>query len=341
MGEVGTSTKVTFVPDAGEARAVALGEGETVLEGLLRGGVPVPNCCRAGACQSCLLQATTGTPPPASQKGLKDAYRARGLFLSCVCKPAGDLTVRFAADVGRRVAAEVRGVERIGRDVARVSLACAESFDYFPGQFVNVARPDGLTRSYSLASLHSPPGLPLGDDLLELHVRKIAGGRMSTWLHDEARPGDRLDVSSPLGDCFYVPGRPDQPLLLVGTGTGLAPLYAIVRDALRHGHAGPIRLYHGALRPEGLYFGEKLADLAARHPNFGYAACVLNGPPVNGERVGDLADLVLADLPKPAGWRVFLCGDPSLVGTLKKKIYLAGARMKDIHADAFLLCPVG
>src|SRR5205085_691623 len=142
----------------------------------------------------------------------------------------------------------------------------------------NVVRPgDGLVRSYSLASLHSPPGLPAGDTLLELHVRKVTGGQMSKWLHDDVAVGEPLELRGPSGDCFYVAGRPVQPILLIGTGTGLAPLYAIARDALRHGHTGPIRLYHGGLDPSGLYHVDELRRLAATHSNFEYVPCVMNG----------------------------------------------------------------
>jgi ferredoxin-NADP reductase len=159
---------------------------------------------------------------------------------------------------------------------------------------------------------------------------------MSTWLHDEAKPGDELELAGPLGDCFYVPGQPEQPMLLIGTGTGLAPLYAIVRDALRHGHTGPIRLYHGAVEPAGLYLVQELNRLAAQYPNFSYNRCVLrNGQ--GEEREGAIDQIVLSDQKNLAGWRIFLCGDPNLVNMLKKKLFLAGAKMKDINADAFIM----
>jgi NAD(P)H-flavin reductase len=96
-------------------------------------------------------------------------------------------------------------------------------------------------------------------------------------------------------------------------------------------------LYHGALQPAGLYLVDELTRLAALHPNFEYARCVLRGPATDGERVGPIDQVVLGDLPKLAGWRVFLCGDPALVNMLRKKVYLAGARMKDINADAFVM----
>ena len=332
------AVRMTLEENDGSTRAVELAAGESVLDGLLRSGVNVPNSCRAGACQSCLMQVTAGQPTPDSQKGLKDAMRARGFFLACSCKPTADLTVRFADHTGRRAKAVLERVERLAGNVARVLLSCDEPFDYFPGQFVNVVRPsDGLVRSYSLASLHSPEGVAAGDPHLELHVRKINGGQMSTWLHDEVEAGDALELLGPAGDCFYVPGKPEQPILLIGTGTGLAPLHAIARDALRHGHTGPIRLYHGGLDERGLYHVDELRRLAAAYANFDYVPCVMNGPAADGVRIGAIDKVVLADQPELAGWRVFLCGNPDLVNALRKRVYLAGAKMSDIYADAFIM----
>ena len=309
---------------------------ETVLEGLERHGIAVPNFCRSGVCQSCLMQATDGAIPPAAQKGLKDSLKARNYFLACVCRPAGDLTLQppgeHAAPLARGV---VRRIEKLSHDVARVLLAYKSPFNYFPGQFVNLVRSDGLTRSYSLANLGASGATD--EDLLELHVRKVVDGRMSTWLHDEAKPGASIDICGPHGDCFYVAGRPEQPILLGGTGTGLAPLYAIARDALQQGHSGPIWLYHGARESAGLYLINELLELAARHANFRYVRCLVVGTESQDVRIGSIDKIVLADIPKFVGWRIFLCGNPDLVNSLRKSVFLAGAPMKEIYSDAFLM----
>src|SRR5206468_3884321 len=129
------------------------------------------------------------------------------------------------------------------------------------------------------------------------------------------------------------------PIVLVGTGTGLAPLYAIARDALKQGHEGQIRLYHGSLDPSGFYLVEKLQAMAAAHANFFYTRCGLNGAQDQPAdlRVGDIEKIVAADIGKFTGWRVFLCGNPQLVTSLRKKAFLAGASMKDIQSDAFVM----
>ena len=328
--------KLTFEPTPDARQTVDVAGGETVLTALLRAGHAVPNSCRAGACQACLMQATAGPVPAKAQVGLKETLKASGYFLSCCCEPAGEMVVRLPGAEVAGVRGRVAAVERLSRDVGRIRIEPKEPFVYRAGQFVNLVRGDGLIRSYSLASLHPADGGCPGDPHLELHVRRVAGGAMSSRLVDEAGAGDEIELRGPAGECFYVPGQPERSLLLVGTGTGLAPLYGIARDALRHGHTGPIRLYHGARSTEGLYLVDELRELTERHPNVTYHACVLAGEEREGVRVGDLGATVIKDLPMMAGWRVFLRGDPGIVTALRKKFFLAGAKMSDISADAFL-----
>jgi CDP-4-dehydro-6-deoxyglucose reductase, E3 len=300
---------------------VEVAPSESVLDTLLRAGVSVPHACKAGSCGACMLRATEGVVPERARRGLKDAWKARGYFLACVCHPETDLSIT-PIDDDVRVPARISALDRLSADVVRVRLVCEDPFEFHAGQFIALIRADGLARSYSIASLPE-------EGELELHIRCLPDGRMSQWVLEHARVGDRVAVQGPAGDCFYVPGRPEQPLLLVGTGTGLAPLYGIVRDAIRREHRGPIHLYHGAVRLEGLYLRETLERLAATHPQIEYVPTVL-------ERDGPLERVLLERLPKLDGWRAFLCGDPRLVATLRKQLFLRGMDLPDINADAFL-----
>ncbi|NMO17590.1 2Fe-2S iron-sulfur cluster binding domain-containing protein [Pyxidicoccus fallax] len=311
-----------------ESRWYPLESGESVLDGLLRQGVSVPHSCRAGACQSCLMKAVGGAVPQAAQVGLKETLVAQGYFLACTCRPPEGTELEVAGAEALRVPARISSLSFLAPDVLRVRLVTDAPFDYRAGQYVSLVREDGLARSYSLASLPR-------EDALELHVRVIPGGAMSGWLAAEAPLDQRVFLQGPAGSCFYVAGRPDQPLLLAGTGTGLAPLYGIVRDALEAGHTGPIWLFHGARTPAGLYLRDELRQLADRHPQLRYRPGVLAG----GTRdiaEGPLDALIRAECPKPVGWRAWLCGDPQLVLSLRKKLFLAGLSLKDLHADSFL-----
>ena len=175
---------------------------------------------------------------------------------------------------------------------------------------------------------------------IELHVRRIAGGALSPFLTDPASAGASVDIIGPFGSCFYVPDDPSRALLLAGTGTGLAPLWAILHDALEHGHTGPIWLFHGAVEPDGLYLTKELRALARATPGFRFVSCVLRGAHDDVEE-GSLDDVVLRHIPKPARSRVFLCGAPDMVSKMKKRIYLAGAALWDISGDAFVPASAG
>lgn len=317
-----------------DGAAVPVEAGQTLLEALLRGGVSVPNSCRAGACQSCLVRAVSGAPPSKSQVGLKPSVAAQGYFLACQAVPTEDLSITVAGVDRPGVRATVAALERLSRDVVRVRLAPEKAFDYRAGQFLHLVRPaDGLLRSYSLASL------PERDELLELHVRALPNGRMSGWLSGDAALGATVEIRGPAGDCFYLGGAAEQPILLAGTGTGLAPLLGVARDALANGHRAPITLIHGARDAAGLYLVDEIRALARRHATLSYVPCVLEGPPANGIEVAPLDRVLFARIPSLRGHRVFLCGDPDLVAALRKKAFLSGARLADIHSDAFVTAP--
>lgn len=306
-----------------------LASGQSVLDALQGGGVPVPSSCHSGVCQTCLMRAVEGTPPAESQRGLKDSLKLRNYFLPCVCHPETDMTVAPPDDAGLAIPATIQALELLGGDIMRVVLESEQPIEYRPGQFLNLHRDPSLGRSYSIASV---PGLDAG---IHLHIRRLPGGRVSGWVHGELRVGQTVEVRGPGGDCYYVPGRPEQAMLLIGTGSGLAPLYGIVRDALAQGHRGPVRLFHGSRERGGLYLVDELRALAAGHPNFDYVPCLSGAEPLAGFAPGRAHEVALREVPHLKDWRMFLCGHPDMVKLAKKRAFLAGAAMKDIYADAF------
>lgn len=305
--------------------------GQSVLDVLLENQLPIPSSCRSGLCQTCLMQATSGKPPLSSQTGLKDTLKEQNYFLACSCHPAEDMEIRLPDSTLTRMKARVKNIEKLSPDVVSICLQSDIPVNYKPGQYISLFRNPALARSYSLASL------PLHEDCMLLHIRKVPDGRMTGWIHNELSCGDTLEISQPAGDCFYTPGNSEQPLLLIGTGTGLAPLYGIARDALAQGHRGEIRLYHGSLDVQGLYLDRALRELAAEFPNFSYIPCVsdeaVEDPAIKS---GHVLDIALRDQGKLSGWRIFLCGNPNMVKAARKQTFLNGAAMKDIYADSFV-----
>ena len=303
--------------------------GESVLDALSRQGVSVPSSCRSGVCQTCMMQSADANVPSAAQNGLKSTLQAQNYFLACACHPLEDMAISLPDSSDRLLSATVTALRQLNDEIICVGLDCPSLQDYRAGQFINLYRDAEFSRSYSLASVPS-------DGYLRLHVRRLPDGRMSNWVHDQLKIGDSLQISAPVGSCFYLPGAAQQPLLLIGTGSGLAPLMGILRDALNQQHAGEIHLYHGSRDAAGLYLVDELREMAAHYPNFHYTPCVSDNTATSAHQSGRAVDVALAAHPDLAGWRVYLCGNPDMVKSARKKAYLAKAAMNDIHADAFV-----
>jgi CDP-4-dehydro-6-deoxyglucose reductase len=303
-------------------RPVEIAPGETVLDALLRAGVESAYSCRSGNCQTCLHRATEGTPPVESQKGLTEAQKALGFFLPCICLPATPLVIAPPDDAGAAMEATVREITPLSHDVIRLRVE-TENFAYRPGQFLELIASGDLKRHYSLAS-H-----PEEDPFLEMHIRLHPQGRMSRHVAETLVPGHKIHVAGPRGACFYEGVDKDQPLILIGAGTGLAPLYGVLRDALRQGHRGPIRLYHGARERRGLYLTDTLEALAKARDNVGYIPATLDAG-------ADVAAMALAaEKAGAAHSAFFLCGGESLVKRVKRDLFMSGASLKAIRSDAF------
>ena len=303
-----------------------------MLETLLENGQNIPNNCRAGACQTCLMQVTKGKVPSIAQKGLKDSYKAKNLFLSCACKPEEDMEICLP-DIERLVVpATVTEISRLSNDVIELKLKPDKPLEYFSGQYVILWRDDTLGRNYSLASL------PAIDENLIFHIQLIPGGQFTGWVSNDLKPGDRISVQEPIGDCFYTQGNTEQNIQLIGTGTGLAPLFGILRDAIQSAHKGEIHLFHGGLNSSGLYLDDILSQYSEQYDNFYYHPCVLKADAEMASNIieGDLLEIVSQQIEKPAGWKSYLCGNPEMVKKLRKQIFLAGSRMNDIYSDPFV-----
>ncbi len=304
---------------------------ESVLDALTRHGVSVPCSCRNGVCQTCTMKAEKGAPPAAAQEGLRDNLKQAGYFLACMCKPQADMTVALPTEVIEpRISAQVSEKSELRPNILRLRLRAQAPFLFRGGQFINLYHPDGSVRSYSIASAS------LGESSIELHVRIILGGKVSGWLAADVHVGDSVTLGGPHGDCYYQCSTLDQPLLLIGTGTGLAPLLAVIKDALLQGHRGPIHLFHGGRTAADLYLIKEMRALAQANANLSYTPCVVENTAQDaGYALGSPADVALATYKDLKGVRVHLCGNPDMVRSCKRKAFLAGAALKEIHTDPF------
>lgn len=312
-----------------DEQLVACQSGESLLDALLREEIEMSHGCHQGDCQSCMMRSLDSSPPIEAQHGLTDKLKEQNYFLSCLCYPQKTMRIAYRHHTDFVTYGTVNTKKNLNTETISLTLDIEDPFEYYAGQFVNLQREDGLVRSYSIAnnSIHRKQ--------LTFHIRRLVGGRFSGWVHEGLKIGDCLAVSEPQGLCYYQADKPEQPLLLIGTGSGLAPLAGIINEALHHGHQGDIHLYHGSRDVNGLYWVKEMQYLANAHESFYYTPCVSQDEstaPVITGRASNLAFNTLSDL---KGWRVFLCGHPDMVNDSKRQAYLSGASLADICADPF------
>lgn len=223
--------------------------------------------------------------------------------------------------------ATVRRIEKLNQETVDIRLSCPEIASYKAGQYLKVFIGEHTVRSYSLAST---PGI---DDELHLHIRRGASGSVGRWFHETLEVGDAIHVGKPQGGCYYMPANMDQPILMIGTGSGLAPLYGMARDALRQGHRGNIRLYHGVRYAEELYLVDKLQALSRLNRNFLYVPCISRGAAAEGCVPGRALDVAMRDTALSEEWCVYLSGNPEMVNDAFKNAFAAGVAVDAILSD--------
>ncbi len=211
----------------------------------------------------------------------------------------------------------------------KVKLQVDNPGNWIPGQYLSLINSEQITRSYSIANI------PGQDGYIELHIKIVKNGAMSQWLLSTALTDMQIRLRGPFGKCYYY--NPDNKvfdMLLAGTGTGLAPLVGIIKDALTQGHRGGIILVHGGLMDDDIYYADELRTLATVFKNFHYDPCVLNSQGIYPE--ASIERRVEIYLNNPCDTRVYVCGTKETTNKLKTSVFLAGVPSKSIFSDVFL-----
>ncbi len=291
-----------------------------LLDALLSGGVAVPYSCRAGSCHACLVRCLRGEPLDEQPDALDAQRREQGWRLACQCRIVDDLQVEVFDPVRDGLPARLASCDWLSPEVLRLRLIPQRPLRYRAGQHLVLWTASGVARPYSLASL------PDEDPWLEFHLDCRQSGAFSDAAR-ALRPGDGLRLGELRGGALhYDPDWQARPLWLLAAGTGLAPLYGVLREALRQDHQGAIRVIHLAHERSGHYLAEALAALAASHPQVQVELlCAAELPAA-------LAELRLVSRQTIA----LLCGHPDSVETFARRLYLAGIPRNQVFADLFL-----
>ena len=317
-------------------QSVAAEPGETVLQAALRHGIEFPNSCRVGGCGTCKCRLTAGKVKELTETGylLTADEIDQGYVLACQSVPQTDLgiAVELASSAPvRSVPGRVVAQQRVTHDITRLSVQLDEPLAYKAGQFADVAVDGlpGVSRCYSFAS-------PARDDgQVTFFVRLVPGGRFSSHVHEQALVGRSVRIDGPSGDFWLRPS--DAPLLLVAGGSGLAPILAILQDAVSSGVERLVTLLFGAREARDLYALDEIAAIARQWRGPFRFVPVLSAAAEdaawNGER-GLVTEKIPALL--EPGSHALLCGPPAMIDGAIALLHEQGVSRDRIHFDRFV-----
>jgi CDP-4-dehydro-6-deoxyglucose reductase len=334
--------QVTIVPTGESFTADA---GESVLAAALRAGLNLPHSCKGGHCASCLarlLAGETSYPTRTLPAGITPAEAADRFVLLCQAQAVTDITIetremRPAPDVEvKSLPSRIDRMERVADDVMAVflKLPAVEDLHYRAGQYIDFILSGGRRRSFSLASA------PADGRLLEVHVRRASSSGFTGQLFDTMHAGTLLRVEGPLGQ-FWFRGDSPRHAVMIGGGTGYAPLRAMLRQLLATGDRRPLTLYWGARTQADLYEHAWLSHVAQTRPAFSYRP-VLSDPQPGDEpsRTGLVHEAALADLGDDLSqYDVYASGPPAMVEAIRHSFIERGLPRAQLFFDSFDYAP--
>jgi CDP-4-dehydro-6-deoxyglucose reductase len=344
-----SALQVTVQPSG---RAFQVTPGETMLAAAIRAGIGLPYGCKDGACGSCKCKKLSGTVVhgPHQSKALSDAEEAAGMVLTCCGVPHSDVVLesRQVTDEGafpvKKMPVRVSLLEKKSHDVmlVRLQLPANDSFAYHAGQYVEFLLRDGARRSYSMANAPhlmaaQPQATPPVGPSIELHIRHMPGGKFTDHVFGAMKDKEILRIEGPFGS-FFLREDSDKPIVLLASGTGFAPVKAIIEHMQHKGITRPVTLYWGGRRPGDLYMHDWVMQKVAEMPNLKYVPVISDAAPEDAwtGRTGFVHQAVLQDLPDLSGHQVYACGAPIVVDSARSAYSAqAGLPAEEFFADSF------
>lgn len=335
---------VTVQPSA---RNFTTHTNESILDAAIRQGVTLPYGCKDGACGSCkckLLQGQVEQQPHAEQ-ALTVQEKDAGFILTCRAKAQSDITLESRqvthelAFPIRKMPVRVSSLEKLSTDVMRIifQLPAQQNFQYHAGQFIEFILKDGSRRAYSMARAS---GVTNSDEApsLELHIRHLPGGKFTDHVFGAMQPREILRIEGPFGS-FFLREQSQAPIILLATGTGFAPIKAILEDMHHKKIQRPTTLYWGGRTRHDLYMHDWVQSMVQKMPHLQYIPVLsnmANNPNWNGQ-TGYIHAAMKNDFPNLSQYEVYACGSPSMIEAAKQTAITECHLPQDkFFADAFI-----
>lgn len=322
--------------------------GETLLDAALRQGLTIPYGCRNGACGACRGKVVSGEfdHGKVSPGGLSDADKAEGITLFCCATPLSDLTIenrqisRTPTIPVKTLPARIEVLEKKAPDVITLGLRlpASEKFEFLAGQYIDILLKDGKRRSYSLANA---PQTQDNGGLLELHIRHVPGGLFTEQVFSTMKARDILRFNGPHGG-FFLREDSQKPIILLASGTGFAPIKAIVENMMYKDIRRSVKVYWGCRSEADLYLPDLPTEWMQSMPWLTYTP-VLSEPSGDWQgRTGFVHQAVMADNPDLSGHQVYACGAPVMIDAARSDfIARCGLPEDEFYADAFTFAAPG
>jgi CDP-4-dehydro-6-deoxyglucose reductase, E3 len=316
-----------------------------VLEAGIKQGVVLPYGCKNGACGSCKCKLVSGEIEQGTHQptALSAAEKEAGMMLTCCASLKSDIVVeaRVVAAAGdipiRKMPCRLASLTKAAPDVMliKLQLPASEKLQYLAGQYIELILKDGSRRAYSMGCA------PHLAEQVELHVRHLPGGKFTDPLFGVTQPAlkekDLLRFEGPLGT-FFLREDSDKPMILVASGTGFAPIKALVEHAQFKSITRPMVLYWGGRRPQDLYMHELCLTWAKELPNFKYIPVISDALPEDAwaGRSGFVHKAVMQDVPDMSGYQVYACGAPIVIDSAQAE-FIATCHLPadEFYADSF------
>ena len=325
-------------------RSFAAGADEPLLAAAIRQGIGLPYGCKDGACGSCKCKMLEGSVVHGTHqlKALTPQEQADGFILTCCGVAHSDVVIesRQVTDESafpvRKMPVRVASLQRLSADVMviRLQLPASDTLKYHAGQYVEFMLAGGARRSYSMANApHTQQQAPG----IELHVRHMPGGKFTDHVFGAMKEKDILRIEGPYGS-FFLREDSAKPLVLLASGTGFAPLKALVEHMQHKGITRTATLYWGGRRPADLYMHDWMLAKAAEMPHLRYIPVVSDALPEDGwsGRTGFVHKAVLQDFHDLSGHQVYACGAPIVVESAQREYTAtAGLPVEEFFADSF------
>ena len=324
-------------------QTIAVEDGQSILDAALRAGIYLPHACCHGLCATCKVQVVDGEVDhgEASTFALMDFEREEGKTLACCARLESDTVIEAEIDedpdaqnlpVEDYTGTVVR-LEALTPTVRGIWLKLDRPIRFQAGQYINleVAALGGQSRAFSLAN---PPGEA---DVVELNVRIVPGGQVTTWLHESLKVGDELKLSGPYGR-FFVKKSANVPLIFMAGGSGLSSPKSMIVELLSEGCELPMTLVYGQRSRAELYYDDEFRELAAKHANFTYVPALSSEPDGSdwsGAR-GFVHEAAKAHFANDfRGHKAYLCGPPAMIEACISTLMQGRLFERDIYTEKF------